>query len=206
MQLRSNHVAHEIFLSRVGDTRAHCRTRLSQCLLRLTAEAAEAAGGVAAGGAGAPANRGSLVLASDIATLTQLNQDGATHRRHAYMQQCLQPSVPQIQRWYWQAGVAFSCNASAGSAGGGAPSAPPGLGDGRCDAGALGLVDLLLTSEAASLTAADVRRPWPSAFLDWIVRVRRRDGKPTRLVRCSAADGVGASAARAAKLKLQRGG
>jgi hypothetical protein len=155
-------------------------------------------GGLAVGVGGA-SRRGYLIIASDIATLTQLNQDGATHRRHPYMKQCLQPSVPEIQRWYRQSGVAFTCNASAASAAEGASLAPLGLGDGRCDPGSLGLIDLLLTSQAATLTAADVRRPWPSAFLEWIVRIRRRDGKPTKLIRCSAVDG----GARTASLHLR---
>eukprot|EP00962_Isochrysis_galbana_P013760 scaffold3920_cov134-Isochrysis_galbana.AAC.1 len=142
-----------------------------------------------------PAHRRSIVIASDIATLTELNQDGATHHRHAYMRRCLQPAAPEIQRWYRQSGVAFTCNTSVGILAGGAATAPPGLGDGRCDPGALGLIDLLLTSQAATLTAADVRRPWPSAFLEWIVRIRRRHGKPTNLISCSAVDvDVGAGA------------
>ena len=55
---------------------------------------------------------------------------------------------------------------------------------GVCDAGALGLLDLLLAAEARSFVAVDVRTPWPSAFLDWIVQLRRRAGRKSTLLRC----------------------
>ena len=33
----------------------------------------------------------------------------------------------------------------------------------------------------------DVRTPWPSAFLDWIVQTRRHNGKKSSLLRCGEA-------------------
>ena len=44
--------------------------------------------------------------------------------------------------------------------------------------------NLLLAAEARSFVAVDVRTPWPSAFLDWIVQLRRRAGRKSTLLRC----------------------
>ena len=64
------------------------------------------------------------------------------------------------------------------------PSAPQGLRSGACDAGSLGLLDLVLASEADRFVAVDVKLPWRSAFLDWIVRLRGAEGKPSTLIAC----------------------
>ena len=54
-----------------------------------------------------------------------------------------------------------------------------------CDAGYLGLVDLVLGSEADAFVAVDVKQPWRSAFLEWIVQARRLRGKTrTELISC----------------------
>ncbi|EOD28332.1 hypothetical protein EMIHUDRAFT_204145 [Emiliania huxleyi CCMP1516] len=159
VQLRSNHVAHELY----AVSSAGCPKRLASCLEQLTAVASR-----------------STVIASDIATLLHSHQDGETHRRHAYMRHCLLPAAPMVLRWYRASGIAFNASDLL-------------LGAGGADAGALGMVDLVLASEARALTAVDVRRPWPSAFLEWIVRRRRRRPKSrivsmaasrTSLVRC----------------------
>eukprot|EP00966_Prymnesium_polylepis_P167007 3860462-Prymnesium_polylepis.1 len=59
-----------------------------------------------------------------------------------------------------------------------------GLRRGRCDAGTLGLLDLVLASDAASFVAVDVRLPWRSAFLEWIAQRRRQQGRRTELLTC----------------------
>lgn len=178
VQLRSNHVAHELYLSHIGHHAIECRSQLTSCLARLSAHTGDMR----------PLNSRSTIIASDIATLTALNQDGATHRRHAYMKRCLLPAATDILRWYMHSGIAFGCDYLPNSSSTMDTTfglLPPGLGGGHCDPGSLGLVDLILASEAATLTAVDVRRPWPSAFLDWIIRLRRRSRKPTTLIRCT---------------------
>ena len=52
------------------------------------------------------------------------------------------------------------------------------------DAGALGLTDLVIASEAATFAAVDARSPWPSAFLEWIVLERKMAGRPSTLLTC----------------------
>ena len=90
--------------------------------------------------------------------------------------------------WYRAAGHAYNCSAAASAAqqGGTAPAIGLG-GGGRCDAGALGLLDLLLAADAARFVAIDVRTPWPSAYLEWIVQLRRQAGRESTLLRCGEA-------------------
>ncbi|EOD26784.1 hypothetical protein EMIHUDRAFT_236455 [Emiliania huxleyi CCMP1516] len=121
VQLRSNHVAHELY----AVSSAGCPKRLASCLEQLTAVASR-----------------STVIASDIATLVHSHQDGETHRRHAYMRHCLLPAAPMVLRWYRASGIAFNASDLL-------------LGAGGADAGALGMVDLVLASEARALTAVD---------------------------------------------------
>ena len=102
VQLRSNHLAHAIHQREVrgasgasscssgsggggsgggGSCGANCSSRLRGCLRRL-AHAARAL---------APPAR--TVAASDLATLFKTHQDGESHRRHAYVAQCLRPNL-----------------------------------------------------------------------------------------------------------------
>ena len=55
-----------------------------------------------------------------------------------------------------------------------------------CDAGYLGLVDLVLATDASAFVAVDVKQPWKSAFLEWIVQARRLAGRAakTELISC----------------------
>lgn len=53
-----------------------------------------------------------------------------------------------------------------------------------CDAGALGLLDLVLASEAAAFIAVDVKLPWRSAFLDWILQLRKIRQRRSTLITC----------------------
>lgn len=39
-------------------------------------------------------------------------------------------------------------------------------------------------SDAASFVAIDVRTPWPSAYLEWIVQLRKQAGLESTLLRC----------------------
>ena len=201
VQLRSNHLAHAIHLrgqrgratpgssssssssasaaaASAAVPAANCSDRLRGCLRRLSRAAA----------ALAPPSR--TVAASDLATLFRPNQDGESHRRHAYVGECLVPNAPALLGWYRSAGYAFGCGGSGGGGdgggnGGATATAAQGLGGGgRCDAGALGLLDLVLASDAKDFAAVDVRTPWPSAFLDWIVQNRRRKGLKSTLLRC----------------------
>ena len=222
VQLRSNHLAHAIHQREVrgagsgassarggscggsgggggggvggggGGCGANCSSRLCGCLRRL-AHAARTL---------APPAR--TVAASDLATLFRTHQDGESHRRHAYVAQCLRPNAamllggclaltrsarlgafcgrlpaccawPRAARslraarsqhacldpsyrehrlplaqpgWYRAAGHAYNCSTAASVAqqGGAAPAIGLG-GGGRCDAGALGLLDLLLAAQ-----------------------------------------------------------
>ena len=116
VQLRSNHLAHAIHQREVrgagsgassarggscggsgggggggggvggggGGCGANCSSRLRGCLRRL-AHAARAL---------APPAR--TVAASDLATLFRTHQDGESHRRHAYVAQCLRPNAAML--------------------------------------------------------------------------------------------------------------
>ena len=115
VQLRSNHLAHAIHQREVrgasgassarggscsggsggggsggggsgggGSCGANCSSRLRGCLHRL-AHAARAL---------APPAR--TVAASDLATLFKTHQDGESHRRHAYVAQCLRPNAAML--------------------------------------------------------------------------------------------------------------
>ena len=103
------------------------------------------------------------------------------------MRVVLLPSLPALRTWHASTGRAFRlANCSGG--GGGArrrrrreeTSALL-----ACDAGYLGLVDLVLASEAAAFVAVETKQPWRSAFLEWIVQLRRLGGKArTELINC----------------------
>ena len=71
-----------------GSCGANCSSRLRGCLRRL-AQAARAL---------APPAR--TVAASDLATLFKTHQDGESHRRHAYVTQCLRPNAAMLLGWY----------------------------------------------------------------------------------------------------------
>ena len=162
VQLRANHLAHGLHAKAGGG--GGCTARLQSCLRDLSARAR----------ALAPAAQ--TFVASDLATLFNKHQDGESHRRHAYVRECLQPSLAPLMEWYRGAGRAFNCSAGAAAA--------PGLGREGCDAGALGLTDLVIASEAATFAAVDARSPWPSAFLEWIVLERKMAGRPSTLLTC----------------------
>ena len=162
VQLRANHLAHGLHAKAAGG--GGCTARLQSCLRDLSARAR----------ALAPAAQ--TFVASDLATLFNKHQDGESHRRHAYVRECLQPSLAPLMEWYRGAGRAFNCSAGAAAA--------PGLGRESCDAGALGLTDLVIASEAATFAAVDARSPWPSAFLEWIVLERKMAGRPSTLLTC----------------------
>jgi hypothetical protein len=53
-----------------------------------------------------------------------------------------------------------------------------------CDAGWLGLVDLVLATDAVSFVALD-SGVWRSAFLEWIVQRRTRAGVRSELIKCA---------------------
>lgn len=184
VQLRSNHLAHSSFVATGGSVsssatpqRRNCTRRLGACVRRL---------GRAARRLAPPA---ATVVASDLVTLFDANQDGATHARHPYMRECLLPSLPALRRWHASAGRAFGRNCTSPTAGHGmvkrstrSRNASTALG---CDAGFLGLVDLVLATEADAFVAVDVKQPWRSAFLEWIVQSRRLRGRSrTELVSC----------------------
>ena len=152
VQLRANHLAHGLHAKAAGG--GGCTTRLQSCLRDLSARTR----------ALAPAAQ--TFVASDLATLFNKHQDGESHRRHAYVRECLQPSLAPLMEWYRGAGRAFNC--SAGSA------AAPGLGRKGCDAGALGLTDLVIAASAA----AAGRGTWLPAFLEWIAE-RKMAGRPS---------------------------
>ena len=202
------------------------------------------------------------VVATDLSTLFEMHQDGESHRRHGYMRECLLPSLGALRRWHSAAGLSFrvGTNCSTSSSAPSAPSLeqkpssePSVLSRARsarsprgvpaiaanlaCDAGYLGLVDLVLAAEAAAFVAVDVSRPrryapsmgphpasqpasnsppnsppisasvtcrvlvlavapwhcpraqvhspWRSAYLEWIVQLRRLAGKTrTELIQC----------------------
>lgn len=128
----------------------------------------------------------STIVASDLATLFRPNQDGETHRRKPYMKECLVPALPALRRWYTSVGYSFNCS--------GAPAFDRAraarVSEGRasaadaCDAGWLGLVDWTLATEATWFAAIDVRTPWRSAFLEWIVMARKAKGRASELIAC----------------------
>ena len=178
VQLRSNHVAHNLFeRSRTDGT--ECPVRLAACVRRLSRAARRLS----------PPH--ATVVASDVATLLAPNQDGASHHRHAYMRSCLVPTLPSLKRSLGATGVAFNCtlcgrparavNGSKRLVAGGSTHPHVGL---ACDAGWLGLLDLVLASEAASFIALDVRTPWRSAFLEWILQIRSGAGRKSELITC----------------------
>ena len=167
VQLRTNHLAHS---AHVRGGAANCSRHVASCIRRLNRAARQLAPSSA------------TVVASDLPTLFWEHQDGDSHRRHGYIQACLRPAVGRLSRWHSTAGTSFNCSRD-----GATPAAKrqvSGLRPNQCDAGALGLVDLLLASEAASFIAVDVRLPWRSAFLEWIVQSRRLAGHQSTLIRC----------------------
>ena len=194
VQLRSNHLAHSSYLAAAAaqpvppsmvagaggaaSSSPSCRQRVSSCVRRLGRAARRLA----------PPE--STVVASDIATLFEANQDGESHRRHPYMRDCLAPSLPTLQRWQAGAGRSFDRPAECAGAGAAATSTVRTRMRRRrnaslaCDAGYLGLVDLALASEARGFVAMEVRHPWRSAFLEWIVQTRRLAGKTSQLINC----------------------
>ena len=198
-----------------------CASRVVVCVQRLTRAARKLAPPEA------------TVVASDLSTLHQPNQDGATHRRKSYVRECLQPALPALRRWYASAGRSFNCTPPPATRGAGAservegagqlrrskrrrapsthlasseahrapaiqsaPAAqrarrlaeareePPEAADSEaaeraCDAGWLGLVDLVLAAEAASLVAIDAG-VWKSAYLEWILQLRAQRARTQR--------------------------
>ena len=170
---------------------ALCSQRVAACTRRLTRAVRRVSSASA------------TVVASDLATIQERNQDGASHRRHAYMRQCFVPSLPVLRRWYQRTGVAFNCSRFAPGDGaqigthspsGTSQSTAQNSGGGialqlsdaalACDAGWLGLVDLVLASEATHFVAVEVKTPWRSAFLEWIVMLRRQQGRGSDLISC----------------------
>ena len=108
------------------------------------------------------------------------------------MKTCLMPSLPSLKRTIAATGVSFNCSTGAsistsstsnhgGGGGGFGGKVSVAL---ACDAGWLGLVDLVLASEAATFVALDARSPWRSAFLEWIVQNRNAAGKKSELMTC----------------------
>lgn len=178
VQMRVNHVAHMAHAQAAGGGAAsggsNCTRRVRACARRL---------GRAARALAPPST---TVVASDLPTLDAANQDGASHRRHAYMRACLRPSLPALWRWHGAAGLSLSCAAARSAAGSRARGARPPASSAAeaCDPGWLGLVDVVLASEASSFVAVEVREPWPSAFLEWIVQLRTLARRPTKLIRC----------------------
>lgn len=184
VQLRSNHLAHSAHVASGGAVagsaqpppQRNCTRRVGACLRRLSRATRRMAPPSA------------TVVASDLSTLFDANQDGATHTRHPYMRDCLLPSLPALRRWRSTAGTSFRTNCTGLGAGGGARARRRRNASAvalACDAGYLGLVDLVLGSEADAFVAVDVKQPWRSAFLEWIVQARRLRGKTrTELISC----------------------
>jgi hypothetical protein len=185
VQLRANHVAHQAHLvgrRQLANTSSNCAQRTSACVRRLGRVVRRVA----------PAS--ATVVASDLATLFRTNQDGASHRKKAYMKECLRPALPSLQRWHARTGVSFNCTAQLGKLWQPTSSVPRGVSATEtlrnrgpadaCDPGWLGLVDLVLASNAAHFAAIDVRSPWPSAFVEWIVQRRAIAGRNSTLVKC----------------------
>ena len=121
VQLRSNHLAHSAYLAtrgssssgsdgQSGTAKPQCTQRIAACARRLGRAARRLA----------PPSR--TVVASDLSTLFAANQDGASHHKHAYMRQCLLPSLPALRKWHSTAGLSFqpsvNCNSSSGAGGG----------------------------------------------------------------------------------------
>ncbi len=168
VQLRSNHLAHSAFARGGG---ANCSRSIRSCVRRLSRLSRRLG------------SRDATVVATDLATLFKQHQDGESHRRKPYMRQCLAPSLPALHRWRGAAGASYNCTpepAGARSAGGRRRRSAAAA----CDPGWLGLVDLVLASEASNFSAVDVREPWPSAFLEWIVQLRALKGRESHLIRC----------------------
>lgn len=105
------------------------------------------------------------------------NQDGESHRRHRYVRACLQPSMERLSRWHKSAGRSFNCSTDG-------ITGTAGLYSSQCDAGAIGLLDLVLASQATSFVAVAVSLPWRSAFLEWIVQIRRLNHRESVLIQC----------------------
>ena len=193
VQLRSNHLAHASYLAATAAASfppagSVCAQRLLACTRRLGRSARRLA---------SPAV---TVIASDISTLHRPNQDAATHRRKGYMRDCLIPSLPSLLRWQNATGRRVACATWPASS----PFTTSGMGrtlramratspladvwsesaTRACDAGWLGLLDLVLASEAASFAAIEVRKPFPSAYLEWIVQLRAARHKSSELLRC----------------------
>lgn len=198
VQLRANHLAHSAFEQTTAAAAAASSTAASSTAAASTAASSSCSQRVAACARrlGRAAKRRSLpattVAASDVPTLFEANQDGESHRRKPYMRDCLLPALPSLRRWYASAGVSFSTNCS--SAVQAARAQPLGHASAlsskawgaaaACDAGFLGLVDLLLATEASSFVAVETRTPWRSAFLEWIVQARQAAGKSSELISC----------------------
>jgi len=192
MQLRSNHLAHEQYLA--GG--ANCSLRVRECVSTLQRRARSLGRAAAVAAAAVATVSAPLVIASDVATLSLRSQDGDSHRRKPYFRRCLEPARPWLQTWY-QGGLHFSCDDAArdAAARGQNHASFLGITAGACDAGVLGLVDIVLATEASEFVAVDARKPWPSAFVDWIVRRRRAAAKRSSLLRCRPhnADDAGAA-------------
>ena len=120
------------------------------------------------------------VVASDVPTLHQANQDGATHRRKSYVRECLSPALPDLHAWYRATGKGLNCTRRRRRG----PAAPVSEAERTCDAGWLGLVDLVLATDAVSFVALD-SGVWRSAFLEWIVQRRTRAGVRSELIKCA---------------------
>jgi hypothetical protein len=178
VHMRSNHLAHAAH--RAGSS--VCAQRISACARRLSRTARRIA----------PSAR--TVVASDLATLFEVSQDGDTHRRQPYFRECLLPALPGLQKWFDTAGSAFRpANTTCATSGATSRSARSGARRQRsnasalplaCDAGFLGLVDWVLATEARAFAAVEVRQPWRSAFLEWIVQARRLRGAGSELITC----------------------
>jgi hypothetical protein len=172
IQLRSNHLAHSTY----ERDKLLCSQRVAACARRLSRTVRRLS------------PRARVIVASDIPTLLRPNQDGASHKRKGYMRDCLLPSLPTLRRWFYtSAGVSFNCSCDTVRM-----STPTNVevSDGTnvsaalCDAGFLALVDLVLTSEASRFVAVDVKTPWRSAFVEWIVQRRSSVGRKSDLISC----------------------
>ena len=243
VQMRSNHLAQAAFAAAhaassrsaasssppnsrhggrlgVDATSSSCTQRVLSCARKLSRTARRL---------GPPT---ATVVASDLATLHQPNQDGATHRKKAHVRACLMPALPALHGWYQSTGHGLNCSGRGPAAGdsarrtssrrGGSSSSRGGSGGRRggggnrrlservqpsggmadggmevsaaeraCDAGWLGLVDLVLASEATAFVAVDAG-VWRSAFLEWILQLRHaRSGvdadsaATTQVIKCS---------------------
>jgi uncharacterized membrane protein YgcG len=145
-----------------------CRERVLACMQKLSRAARRLA---------LPS---ATVVASDVPTLHQANQDGATHRRKSYVRECLSPALPDLHAWYRATGKGLNCTRRRRRG----PAAPVSEAERTCDAGWLGLVDLVLATDAVSFVALD-SGVWRSAFLEWIVQLRTRAGVRSELIKCA---------------------